>query len=230
MRAFSQAAGFEPRRLNTCITIAANDLQRDLLLPGLLRRLRMQAPGLSLRVIPSGAPQAALLRDQACDLLITPRPPEATDVLQQRLFEDPYRVFYDPAERQAPLTLDDYLAAEHVSVLYEPRRSLDVDEHLQAMGHRRRFVAWVPGLAALGAMLRGGPWLATAPGLLAQTSLQGLAHSPPPMPLPLLPMYLVWHQRHHRDPAHQWLRSVLVAQARADLGRASPSAPTPGSG
>jgi hypothetical protein len=32
-------------------TIAANDLQRDLLLPALLRRLRAQAPGVALRVI-----------------------------------------------------------------------------------------------------------------------------------------------------------------------------------
>jgi hypothetical protein len=39
------AAGFEPARLNTCFTVAANDLQRDLLLPPLLRRLRAQAPG-----------------------------------------------------------------------------------------------------------------------------------------------------------------------------------------
>ena len=39
LRAFS-TAGFEPARLAACFTVAANDLQRDLLLPALLRRLR----------------------------------------------------------------------------------------------------------------------------------------------------------------------------------------------
>ena len=41
LEAFSVAAGFEPARLNTCFTIAANDLQRDLLLPPLLPLLRL---------------------------------------------------------------------------------------------------------------------------------------------------------------------------------------------
>jgi DNA-binding transcriptional LysR family regulator len=56
LRAFSLAAGFEPARLATQFTVAANDLQRDLLLPAWLRRLRAEAPQVSLRVIPSGAP------------------------------------------------------------------------------------------------------------------------------------------------------------------------------
>jgi hypothetical protein len=32
-----------------------------------------------------------------CQLIITPRPPEGSDILQKRLFEDRYGVFYDPA-------------------------------------------------------------------------------------------------------------------------------------
>ncbi|MDP1716445.1 MAG: phosphoenolpyruvate carboxylase, partial [Burkholderiales bacterium] len=40
LRSFSLAADFDPARLNACVTIAANDLQCDLLLPTLLRRLR----------------------------------------------------------------------------------------------------------------------------------------------------------------------------------------------
>ncbi|MBP6337649.1 MAG: LysR family transcriptional regulator [Vitreoscilla sp.] len=220
LRAFSTAAGFDPARLSATITIAANDLQRDLLLPGLLRHLRAQAPGLSLRVIPSGAPQAAMLRDETCQLLITPRPPEGSDIFQKRLFEDRLRVFYDPAQRAAPASLADYLAAEHVTVLYEPRRSLDVDQWLQAQGVQRRIVATVPGMAGLGAMLRGGPWLATAPSLLGQGALRGLATAQVPLDLPAMPMYMVWHRRHQADPVQRWLRDALEAQVAA-LGLAA---------
>ena len=220
LRAFSTAAGFDPARLSATITIAANDLQRDLLLPGLLRHLRAQAPGLSLRVIPSGAPQAAMLRDETCQLLITPRPPEGSDIFQKRLFEDRLRVFYDPAQRAAPASLADYLAAEHVTVLYEPRRSLDVDQWLQAQGVQRRIVATVPGMAGLGAMLRGGPWLATAPSLLGQGALRGLATVQVPLDLPAMPMYMVWHRRHQADPVQRWLRDALEAQVAA-LGLAA---------
>ena len=215
LEAFSVAAGFEPARLNTCFTIAANDLQRDLLLPPLLRRLREQAPGVTLRVIKSGAPGPALLRDEVCQLIITPRPPEGSDILQKRLFEDRYAVFYDPGQRAAPASREAYLGADHVTVLYEPRRTLDIDQWMLAQGLERRFVASVPGMAALGSMLRGSDWLATAPSLLARHSLRGLAMAPVPLVTPPMPMYQVWHLRHHSDPVHQWLRHALDDVARA---------------
>jgi DNA-binding transcriptional LysR family regulator len=211
LRAFSVAAGFEPARLATCFTIAANDLQRDLLLPRLLRRLRAEAPGVTLRVIASGAPQASLLRDEACQLIITPRPPEAGDVVQKRLLEDRYAVFYDASQRTAPTSKAAYLAAEHVTVLYEPRRTLDVDDWLAARGVPRQMVASVPGMAGLAALLRGGPWLATAPSLMAQAGLQGLARAPVPVATPRMPLYMAWHLRHQADPVHRWLRAALEA-------------------
>lgn len=215
LRAFSLAAGFDPARLVACFTLAANDLQRDLLLPGLLRRLRAQSPGVTLRVIPSGAPEPAMLRDEGCHLVITPRPPEGGDILQKRLFEDRYQVFFDPAQRTAPLSRADYLAAEHVTVLYQPRRSLDVDQWLLEHGVQRHIVATVPGMAGLGALLRGGPWLATAPSLMARGALRGLAAAPVPVDTPPLPMYLAWHQRHQADPVQRWLRGEVEAEVAA---------------
>ncbi|MCP5266843.1 MAG: LysR family transcriptional regulator, partial [Burkholderiaceae bacterium] len=38
MRRFAHEAGFDPARLDTTITVAANDLQRDLLLPAVFER------------------------------------------------------------------------------------------------------------------------------------------------------------------------------------------------
>src|SRR5215207_9937574 len=52
LRRFAQPADFDPSRLETTLTIAANDFQRDLLLPRFMARLREQAPGVVLRVIP----------------------------------------------------------------------------------------------------------------------------------------------------------------------------------
>ncbi len=215
LRAFSEAAGFDPARLAGPFTVAANDLQRDLLLPPLLRWLRAQAPGLTLRVIPSGAPRAELLRGSGCDLLLTPRPPEGSDILHRRLFEDRHVVFYDPEARAAPAGRADWLAAEHVSVRYEDGRRLAIDEALAARGIERRIVATVPGFAGLAALLRGGPWLATAPSRLAAGALRGLATAPLPVPAARLPMYAVWHVRRQDDPAHRWVREALDAVLRA---------------
>lgn len=227
MRNFSSAAIFDPARMSTRITIAANDLQRDLLLPLLLRHVRKQAPGFSLRVIRSGIPEAEMLRDEHCHLIITPRPPAGTDILQKRLFEDTYCVFYDAAHRAAPLTLEDYAAADHVTVLYEPRRQLDIDDVLAERGIDRRFVAQVPSFAGVGPFLRGSTMVATLPSLLRAHMLRGLATTPVPVECAPMPMYMVWHLRHQADPMHQWLRQqldILVAPALARAAEHMPSA------
>jgi len=218
MRSFSAAAGFDPAGLSMLFTIAANDLQRDLLLPSLLRYLRAQAPRLALRVIRSGVPTVEMLRDEHCQLVVSPRPPEGSDILQKRLFEDRYCVFYDASQRQAPRTAEEYLAAEHVTVLYEPRRELDIDEVLAERGVKRRFVVQVPGFAGIGPFLRGSSSIATLPSLLRAHMLRGFDTAPVPVDCPPMPMYMIWHLRHHADPMHRWLRQqleIVVAPALA---------------
>ncbi|WP_316167869.1 MULTISPECIES: LysR family transcriptional regulator [unclassified Bradyrhizobium] len=209
LRSFSHASVFDPARISQAVTIAANDLQRDLLLPSFLRYVRAQAPGLRLRVIRSGAPAPELLREEHCELIITPRPPAGSDILQKRLFTDIYRVFYDATQREAPTTLEDYLAADHVTVLYEPQRRLDIDDVLAEQGIIRRFVAQVPGFGGVGPFLRGSRMIATLPSLLRAHLLRGLAVAPVPVACPDMPMYMVWHLRHQDDPMHRWLRQQL---------------------
>ena len=90
MEGFVHAGAFDPARLTQCFTIAANDLQRDLLLPPWLTQLRSEAPNVSLRVLASDVPSAEMLRAEDCQLVISPRPPDATDILHKRLFTDHY--------------------------------------------------------------------------------------------------------------------------------------------
>ena len=209
MEGFARSGEFDASRWRTTFTIAANDFQRDLLLPPLMAQLRQQAPGVLLRVIPSNIPNLEMLRQEHCQLVISPRPPDGGDVMQKRLFEDEHRVFYDPTQRAAPRSKADYLAAEHITVVYEPKRALDLDQWLLARGVERRFRVMVPGFAALPAFLQGSQMLATVPGLLRHHLLQGLDHAPVPLPCPNMPMYMIWHRRYQEDSAHRWLREAL---------------------
>lgn len=214
---FARCGEFDPARWHSCFTIAANDFQRDVLLPPLMARLQAQAPGVALRVIPSDVPDLDMLRRERCQLAISPRPPEGSDVLQKRLFETDYRVFYDPAVRAAPSDLADYLAARHITVLYAPRRALDLDHWLDGRGVQRHIAVMVPGFAGLSAFIHGSDLLATAPGLLQTHTLRGLASAPPPMACPSMPMYMIWHLRHQHDTAHRWLRGQLETVAASVL-------------
>ena len=213
LQSFAHLGAFDPARWQATVTIAANDLQRDVLLPPLLARLRTLAPGVTLRVLPSNVPSLEMLRSGQCDLVISPRPPDGTDIVQKRLFEDRYRVFYDPAQRSAPTSLADYEASEHITVLYEAQRPLSLDSLLAQQGIRRRFAVTVPGFGGVPAFLRHSPLLVTAPSLLGQHLLRDLASVAPPMPTPPLPMYLIWHLRNQHDEAQRWLRALLETVA-----------------
>ena len=118
LRSLAFAADFRPEQQEGRITIAADDLQRDLLLPALLKRLKQEAPRLTLRVIPSEIPTLEMFRSNQCMLAISPRPPEGSEIMQKRLFTDRYLVFYDGSQRSAPATLEEFSAAEHVTVSY----------------------------------------------------------------------------------------------------------------
>ncbi|MBC7184621.1 MAG: LysR family transcriptional regulator, partial [Marinobacter sp.] len=114
LQSLSSGPPFSPATAEFSFTIAANDYQRDLLLPGLVRTLRKEAPGISLQVIPSGIPRADLLRKDVCDLVISPHAPEATDIMQRGLMADRMVVFYDPEQRKPPADLPEYLKADHI--------------------------------------------------------------------------------------------------------------------
>ncbi len=209
---FSASKLFNPLDWDATFTIAANDFQCDVLLPPLVKRLRLLAPKLRLRVIPSGIPSLEMLRDEHCQLVISPRPPSGSDIMQKRLFSDVYHVFYDPSVRGAPTTKQDYLASQHITVVYTPNRSLDIDAALLKRGIGRQFMVMVPSFTGLPSFLKGSHWLATAPSLLQSYMLRDFASCKPPVPCPPIPMYSIWHKRHHLNPAHRWLRQELERQ------------------
>lgn len=221
MQAFASKANFDPAQVDTTLTIAANDLQRDLLLPSLFRRLRLAAPGLRLRVIPSNIPDPELLRADRCQLVISPRLPDGSDILHRRLLDDRYVVFFDQTQRAAPLDLADYLAAEHVTVVYEPRRNLDIDDHLAGRGIVRRFAVSVAGFSGIRPFLKDSQYLATLPQRLGASQLAGFAQADTPFTCPTMPMYAIWHQRYQHDPLMRWLLDHLYACAEAVDGGAS---------
>ena len=210
MRRFTRVEAFDPASLQTSFTIAANDFQRDLLLPRLFERLHRQAPGFALRVIPSGVPTVEMLRDEQCQLVISPRPPDAGDILQKRLFDGEYRVFFDGASREAPRSLGDYTAADHITVAYDPPRTLDIDQFLASQGVTRRFLVRVPGFSGIPPFLRGSRLLATLPGLMSNNLLRGFDHCRVPADCPSMPMYMIWHMRYRHDPVHAWVREELM--------------------
>ncbi|SFL90080.1 LysR family transcriptional regulator [Marinobacter zhejiangensis] len=213
LRTLSAGPPFVPRDADFTVTIAANDYQRDLLLPPLMQRLREQAPGIGLQVIPSGIPNADMLRKEVCDLIISPHPPAASDILQRRLLDDQMMIFYDPAHRTAPTSLADYLQAEHVAILFGTGEPTALEGSLSARGLARKTRVTVSNFSGLAGFLKGTQLLATAPSMMSKHLLSNFASAPLPFDYKPFTLMMLWHQRNQSDPAHRWLRQQLIEVA-----------------
>lgn len=190
-------------------TVAANDFQRDLIFPRLLKDLRREGVDARFHFIPSGIPTTDLLRQGRCQLLVTPFPPEGPDIFQTRLFEDRLVCYYDSKVRQPPGTLKEYLEADYIEVSFADNES--AYHHLSdvaALDLKKPSVS-VPGFTAVSRFLKGTDLITTQLSLMARINLLGFATAPLPFKTRKYVMYLAWHKRDHTDPAHQWLRQRI---------------------
>jgi len=211
MKEIAQGPGFDPQRSRREFVLAANDYQRDLLLPHLSRRMCATAPGTRLRVLPAGIPTADLLQAGRCDLIISPEPPTAPEIRVHPLLDDRLVCFYDPGQRRPPADMTAYLEARHIGVRFDESEKSDFEQRFRAMGIHRRVAVVVDNVAGIPAFMRGTELLAIAPRLLAQGMMRDFAWCAPPFTTPPLQVAMAWHQRNASDPAHRWLREALLS-------------------
>lgn len=213
LQSLSSGPPFTPATAEFTFTIAANDYQRDLLLPGLVNTLRREAPGIRLQVIPSGIPTADMLRKDVCDLIISPHAPEATDIMQRGLMADRMVVFYDPDHRKPPQDTTEYLKADHIALLFATGEKPALETALNARGLTRRNVVTVSNFSGLPEFLRGTDMLATAPERMSNHLLRDFAWVPLPFDFKPFTLLMLWHRRNQNDPAHRWIRNQVNAVA-----------------
>ena len=83
LQRLTEQRAFNPLQEEMSFVIAANDMQRDLIFPRLLRDAMAEGISLELQFIPSGQPSVPWIRDSRCHLALTPLPPEASDIYQK---------------------------------------------------------------------------------------------------------------------------------------------------
>jgi DNA-binding transcriptional LysR family regulator len=196
------------------------------------RILRAEAPGVSLRYLPSVAEDWIPLRDGAADLSVCLPGHFPTDFRTRKLFTDRFTcVVRQGHPRVGPrITLDEYLALDHVVVAPLGRTS-HVDEVLAGRGLARRIRRVVPFFLSGLHMVSESDDVLTVSDRAARVlapvfRLRLLA---PPLPLPSYNLNLLWHPRLENEPANRWLREVFVrAAAESPSADAAPGLTDPG--
>jgi len=200
---------FDPTIGQLDYVIAANDYQRDLIFPNLLEALGNENVEIYTRFIPSGLPAANMLRQDCCQFLITPYPPEGPDIYQVRLFEDKIVCFYDKNMRKPPETLQEFLESELIDVRFEDNQSA-LNSLSDSTGKKfQKPKVSVPNFNAVYLFLKNSKMLSVELSLMSKLGYQGLQYADLPFNSRHITMYLVWHRRNHTDPVHRWFRERI---------------------
>lgn len=228
-RVLSAPEPFEPATTRKSFTLAAADYAQFVVLPPLVARLQARAPGIDLIVRDLGAMSSAdALAHGLVDLVITPRAsrlPHAAEVFDEgahifrrHLFEERFvcLVRDDHPRVKKRLSLDTYIDLPHAFIAPRGTPGGIVDDVLGTLGLSRRVSVTVQSFLV-------APWVVAQSDLiitLAERLARALSHTlplrvlKPPIAIPAFAMEVTWHERRHRDPAHRWLRSELVAACR----------------
>ena len=219
VRSVLGGAVFEARSAQRMFRLAMSDYGAALILPGLLRRLRADAPGIDL-AISSASRQAVMagVRAGEIDLALGVFPQLPEQLLGTTLFEEQFMCALDPASL-APgevLNLDTYLKRPHVLVAAsEGGLATEVDRALGERGHTRRVALRLPHWTVAPGLLLGTQLILTAAQRVFQDgAAQGLALHAPPFAIAPFTFELIRHRRTEGDAGIAWLRAAIAAEIR----------------
>lgn len=214
--ALNVRASFDPARSERCFTLAMTDVGEIYFLPVLMDALAHQAPGVTLRCVPVA--DTTLREDMASgrvDLALGSLPQLQAGFFQQALFHQRYVALMregHPLAARHTVTAAAYRQAAHVRVVSAGTGHGQVEAALDRLGVARTVQLTVPHYVALGHVLGSTDLLATVPERLAGRVLapHRLVARPLRLKLPVSTIAQLWHSHLHRDPGHQWLRSLVA--------------------
>ncbi|AYK19220.1 TPA: LysR family transcriptional regulator [Aeromonas veronii] len=218
-----EAPGFDPSRCERVFRLASSDYVAQHILPDICAALAKEAPLAALEYSLWDKRQLPQLWQSELDLVstITEQVPEQIRGLHQG--EDRLAVLmgcHHPLAGKT-LSLDDYLAWPHLQVSGGGDKDSPVEQVLAPQGLSRRWFARVPFFQAAVEVLLRTDCLMTTPAHIAWQLSCG--HELTFVDLPFATRdqqyHLLWHQRHHQDPAHRWFRELAYPFLRDHLQR-----------
>lgn len=206
------------------VVLACYDAFGSASLASFYRQVKEQAPKLRLdmHAPANGARDLQDLRDGSVDLLCSHAnpPTDARDLHLEtvKLFELTHCCVGAGHElASAGFTLERYVQAQHALITQlrrEDQPTSPIDQELMRRGLPARFSVYVNSWALCAEMIADGGFVATTSEPQAASLVRmrpGILMVPLPtgFPWPRAAVNLVWHQRTHSSPIHQWLRQRL---------------------
>ncbi len=214
LREVDQAATFSRATTTVHYRIYINDVGMLVVMPQVLRHVSEQAPHAKISIVDLRPDEVVDALDSGeIDLAIGYFLGMPNWARQQTLRKTSYvcAVRSDHPDIGDSLSLEQYLRAKHGMYSTSGSPHSVVDETLARMNLTRDVTLRVPRFAALPFLIARSDLLVTIPQDLglAFSRLIDIKLFAPPVPLGDFEIKQYWHERHHAEPAFQWLRSVV---------------------
>lgn len=212
--AVSPAKPFNPAEATHTWRVAATDYAESTIVLPALNGLRAAAPAARLAVVEMMPTRIARQAEQGeIDLAFHTTEGSPPSLRRRTLFKERYVLVGrsgHPRLQRKP-SLKQFCQLEHVIVSPDGGGFLGVtDEALAKAGMARKVVLSVPHFLFVRSVLASTDLVAMLPERLVRNS-RDLKVVESPVEVPGYEMSMLWHERSHRDPGHQWLREFIIA-------------------
>ncbi|WDH32870.1 LysR family transcriptional regulator [Pseudomonas chlororaphis] len=212
--AVSPASPFDPGAAANTWSVSASDYGESTVILPALAGLRAAAPGTRLAVLELEPGRLVQQAEQGIiDLALHTSEDSPPGLRRRVLFSERYvlvgRAGHPRLQRRPSLA--QFAKLEHVVVSPDGGGFQGVtDSALGEVGLTRRVVLSVPHFLFVLSALASTDLVAMLPARLVRDN-PALKVVEPPLEVPGYDLAMLWHERCHRDPAHQWLREFIVS-------------------
>ncbi|PCR96909.1 LysR family transcriptional regulator [Pseudomonas fluorescens] len=200
---------FDPASARRTFRLAMSDYGAAIILPGLIRTLRTEAPGIDLQI--SHASREGMvegLLNGDIDLAAGVLPELPGELRSTPLFEERYVCLLDRQSLPAGGVLDlpTYLSRPHVLLEMRGSGTPEIERTLTALRERRRVAISLPHWSVAPQFISGTDLILTvASRALNDIDEEALIIVPPPFEIAPFTFVSAWHKRRGGDQALNWL-------------------------
>lgn len=228
-KAVQPKSAFEPGKDERVFRIMASDYTESTLIPPLLTELRETAPGVALDILTPSDVSFFDVEQGRVDMVINRFDNMPQSFHQNTVWEDDYSCLLsvdNPILEN--FDLDAYLQARHVWVSKtgmgvgvginpkDEQRLGWVDEALHKQGRKRQISVFTRHYQAAMLLAEQKDLVVTIPSKAAEVQRDNprVVVRPPPFQIPAFELKMAWSPLLQHNPAHQWLRRLVMKVAK----------------
>ncbi|MGL4379761.1 MAG: LysR family transcriptional regulator [Vibrio sp.] len=208
-----QPIHFVPQTARMTYTIAATDYALKAVIVPFMAELKQRAPGIKIAVIAVNHDRLGRQMEQGeVDLALVTPTTTPEELHSRTLYQEQYVCMMradHPSAAAGSITLEQFCRLEHILVSNRGGFWGPTDDALAALKLSRQIGLSVNSFLVLPEILRITDMIAVVPRRLACRH-DHLLIMDTPLEVSGFTKSMAWHERVHRDPAHQWIRALFL--------------------